>query len=161
MNKKRAIHHSTRNYILILLLLTIACIHDILFEKLFNFLKISTDIPTKKYSVANSVITGLLIAPLIETLLFQYLPLKGLLYINSINKKAYFKWVFVILSTVLFSVSHSYSWIYIVVTIIPGFILSYYFYFFYKSYNLSTAFYFIGLLHFLKNTIALTDKYFF
>jgi hypothetical protein len=156
---KGEINHSFKNYITILVLLIITCLHDILLEKVFIFYHVDMGTPPKDYGIVTNILAAIIIAPLLETVLFQYLPHRGLTYIKAIKNPKVFDWTYVIISTILFCLSHWYSLIYIIVTIIPGFLLAYYFNWYYNKFNYYTAIYYVSLLHLSKNSIALIDKY--
>ena len=153
------IKHTSKNYQMVCVLLAIACLHDILLTKIFTYYNINIEYSAKDYGFATNVIAGLIIAPLLETIIFQYLPFKGLRYFKLTSNEKSFRWAYLVCSTSLFCLSHSYSTVYIIAMILPGLLLAYYFNFYHSKFNFSTAIYFITLLHFSKNTIVLVDKY--
>lgn len=154
------IKHSYKNYIIIFVLLIISCVHDLVFTKIFSVYGIDLGASAKDYGIATNIIASIIIAPLLETIIFQYLPHKGLQYITPLrNSPKTFKWIYVSLATILFCLSHWYSIAYITVTIIPRLLLAYFFNYYYDRFNYSTAIYFISLLHFAKNFLVLIDEY--
>jgi uncharacterized protein len=155
----KEVNHGVKNYGVILVLLIVACLHDILFEKIFILYHVYMGTPPKDYGIATNILAGIIIAPLFETVIFQYIPHKGLKYIKILKNKKVFDWVYILISGTLFCLSHWYSIIYIIVTIIPGLLLAFYFNWYYNKFNYCTAIYYISLLHLLKNSVALIDKY--
>lgn len=154
------IYHSYKNYIIVFVLLIIACAHDLIFTKIISFYGINMGPSAKDYGIVTNIIASIIIAPLLETMIFQYLPHKGLSYIKPLkNSPKLFNWTYVLFATFLFCLSHSYSFIYILATIIPGILLSYYFNYFSLKFNYFTAIYFISLLHLAKNILVLIDEY--
>jgi len=154
------IYHSYRNYITVFVLLIIACTHDLIFTKIIAFYGIDMGPSPKDYGIVTNIIASIIIAPLLETIIFQYLPHKGLSYIKPLkNNPKLFNWVYIVFATFLFCLSHCYSLIYIFATIIPGMILAYYFNYLYRKFNYFNAIYFISLLHLSKNLLVLIDQY--
>lgn len=92
-------------------------------------------------------IYGSILAPLFETLLFQLLPIRIVLKINS-------NWQFlaIIISAALFSINHIFSITYTVYGLFVGIILATsYLVFMYKKNNVY-AFFMVTLIHFIWNT---------
>ena len=149
-----------KNYKIILVLIFVACAHDLVLIRIFKNYGINFFENTKDYGIITNLISGLVIAPILETIIFQLFPHKVLTNIKVIKRSKYFICIYVGLSTLLFCSSHYYSWAYILAMIFPGILLSYYFHYFYKKFNnYNMAIYFITLFHFSKNFIALFDKY--
>ncbi len=122
-----------KTYKIIIALLIVSCVHDILLGHIFKSFGIDPPQRGKNYGLTETVIAALIFAPLFETYICQYLPYKGLLHIRRLYKSKYFVVAYVFLATLLFSLSHYYSWMYIAATIFPGFLMSYFFHFFYKK----------------------------
>jgi Type II CAAX prenyl endopeptidase Rce1-like len=113
-------------------------IHD---NKVINILE------TGQSSLFN-LFLGLIIAPIFETLICQYIPF---LIFQSFTKNNLFP---VIFSALFFGVSHSYSLLYIVFGTMAGFILA-------NAYvasqkRLENAFMNVALIHFTSNFIEFT-----
>jgi len=150
-----------KNYKILVLLLISACLYDIILVRIFQFNGINTFENKTDYGIILNLISGLAIAPVLETYIFQYIPFKILINIKPIRESKYFVLEYIIFSTILFCSSHYYSWAYIFGMIFPGILLSYYFHFFFKKFNnYNISIYFISLFHFSKNFIALANKYF-
>ena len=87
-------------------------------------------------------------APIIETILFQYLPINQVfISYNGKNKKL----VAVLISALCFGVIHLYSLYYFFVMSIGGLLLAYYFCSFKQKTNSISAIFYIALIHSLSN----------
>lgn len=149
-----------KNYKILFILLIISCAHDIILEQIFKSYGILPFENKKDYGIVSNIIAALCIAPIVETIIFQYLPHKLLSFSKPLKKSGYFAFAYILISTMLFCLSHYYSLIYIAAMIFSGILLSYYFQYFFRKYDYRIAIYFITLLHFSKNLLALIDKYF-
>lgn len=89
------------------------------------------------------------IAPFIETLIFQSLVIELLEKIKILNEK---KYIIVIISAILFGISHSYSYIYIFYAGILGLFLGYAYIVYQKKHF--SPFLMVIIIHSLRNTIA-------
>ena len=105
-------------------------------------------------SQIQEVFVGLIFGPIIETLIFQFAPYKVIFYFKKIiqkyllKKESQFLGLYILISSILFAISHSYSAYYIFLMIIPGVILSYSFYFLKKNYTYPILYtFFIHLIH--------------
>lgn len=96
-----------------------------------------------------TVIVGSILAPLIETLIFQYAVIEKLSSIKILKGKNI---VVSIISAALFGISHSYSYLYIFYGFIIGLLLAYA-YLIYKKKNFS-AFWVVFWIHCIRNTIT-------
>jgi CAAX amino terminal protease family. len=67
-------------------------------------------------------VLGLIIAPIIETILYQYLPNHFLIKIRILNK-----YLLIIIPSLLFGLSHSYHFLYMLMTFFGGVVLNYYY----------------------------------
>lgn len=149
-----------KNYKILILLLIVSCVHDIILVNIFQYYGINTFKNITEYGIILNLISGLAIAPVLETYIFQFIPFKLLINIKPIRESKYFVLEYIIFSTLLFCTSHYYNWAYIFGMIFPGILLSYYFHYFFKKFNsYNTTIYFISLIHFSKNFIVLTNKY--
>lgn len=135
------------------------CANDIIYSEIFSFYKIDLALNKIDYGFITTIIGSLIIAPIFETIIFQYLIHKGLKRIFFNRTEHSFRFVFILISASLFSISHWYSFLYILVTIIPGIILSWNFHWLYRHGNYKNAIYFTWLLHFAKNSLSVIDKY--
>jgi hypothetical protein len=154
--KMEKITHSNRTYAVLAFLLIVLCLFDELLSKLLDVFKFPVPQNPHKYSVAENIFAALVFAPLIETAFYQYLLHKGLGKIVILNGKTKtFQITYISASAVLFSLSHFYSLSYIIATLVPGIVLAAYFCNLYKRNDgYSNAFYYVWLLHFSKNLVA-------
>src|ERR1700733_11555579 len=106
-----------KNYRLVVLIVVIACVHDIILEQIFRSFSLNPVVNIKDYGIVTDIIAGLVLAPLLETMIFQYLPHRLLNLLNPIKQSKYFAIIYIFLSTMVFSFSHSYSWMYIMATV--------------------------------------------
>jgi Type II CAAX prenyl endopeptidase Rce1-like len=102
-----------------------------------------------------SFIVAVLFAPLIETLLFQFSIFKIFQRKNLRCPKCL---GYIVVSSLLFGLSHFYSFGYIVFAIAEGILLAYSFYFYHR--NLSKAFWTTALVHSLHNATLFLLLYF-
>lgn len=109
-----------------------------------------------KDGVLGIIIKGLLVAPLLETLVFQrfiYFLFSKISYLNNKNTLS------CIVSGLLFGLSHAYSLYYIIVTTLVGFVFMYTYLIYIK--NLKKSFWFVATIHFLVNLSALIEDVIF
>ncbi len=71
----------------------------------------------EEYGIAKMILFGVLIVPMVETLLFQALPFGILSGMGFFRRH---KWLIILISAVLFSVEHVYSVQYMIYTFIGG-----------------------------------------
>lgn len=103
----------------------------------------------KAASIGTQIIVASIIGPLLETFIFQY----GIIEILSSNKIFKEKKIIIaIISSLLFGISHSYSYLYMFYAFIIGLFLAYS-YFVYKKKGFS-AFWIVFIIHCLRNTIS-------
>lgn len=143
----------------------ISIIYTYISSELIEYLKIDENFIggiTFK-NITQEILVGLILGPIIETIIFQFAVYKVIFYFKNIiqkrlfKKEAQFLVFYIIISTLLFSFSHSYSFFYIFLMIIPGAILAYSFYFFKKNYTYPILYTF--LLHLLHNSfVFITNK---
>jgi hypothetical protein len=103
--------------------------------------------PIEKESIKIRFFVGCVMAPLLETFLFQYLPF-GIF--KALKIKNIF--ILIVLPALLFGLSHWYSPMYVVATFITGLIFN--FLYIYCKKNQLKAFWIVALLHFLCNFLA-------
>lgn len=87
------------------------------------------------------------VAPILETLVFQYMIIKGLLYINLLKK---YPAIPILLSTIIFSSVHSNAY----TVMFAGVLLGYNFYYFNKYKSGSFAYWSTVFLHAFYNIIT-------
>lgn len=104
----------------------------------------TTENGLKDFSNNEKFVLIVIIGPLVETALFQYLPIKILEKIGVKNN-----WIKIIASSILFALLHFYNPIYIAMTFISGFLLNK----FYLESRTKSNFYFVltALLHSMYN----------
>ncbi|NTD96334.1 CPBP family intramembrane metalloprotease [Agrobacterium tumefaciens] len=93
----------------------------------------------------------IIIAPIIETLIFQYLLIETMLGLKL------HPWLCIIVSGSLFGTSHWFNWAYILALSGVGFMPGYYYLALKKQYFLNKLV-FVILIHALSNTIACLEK---
>lgn len=103
----------------------------------------------EKESLAFRIIIGILIAPLLETYLFQKLPF---LIMSRLKVKSML--VRITLPSLAFAINHSFSIFYVGFAFVTGIILNY-MYIACKENNKGYAFIAVALIHSIYNTIAL------
>lgn len=100
------------------------------------------------YSIAVDFLLVVLFAPIIETILFQYLIVNQVfISYNGKNKKI----IAILVSAFCFGIIHLYSFYYFLVTSIGGLLLAYYFCIFKQKVNDISAIFYITLIHSLSN----------
>lgn len=95
---------------------------------------------------------GVLVTPLLETLIFQALPFYLTTKYIKIKKRHY---IFILLSPVLFI--HNFSIGYIITTYLFGFIFAFLYYIAY--YRKENAIKLVALIHFINNLLVFTVRY--
>ena len=104
-------------------------------------------------SLMEEFLIAVIIAPIFETFIFQYLVIETLL--NSKVKPI----VCVAISASLFGASHWYNLVYVLVTTVVGLIFGFY-YMALRHQNFANKLVLVGALHALSNTIAFVDNNF-
>ncbi len=110
-----------------------------------------TDYKTKAFAV-------LILSPLLETLIFYTLIIKVVRaiknsFMKKLNGRSVFK-VSLIIAAVLFGLSHSFSWVYVVYAFLIG--VSFSIQYWYAYYRRKDAFIIISITHSLINLIVFT-----
>lgn len=105
-------------------------------------------------SLQEEFITLVIIAPIVETLIFQYLIIEVLL---NLKLKP---WVCILVSALLFGVSHWYNLVYILVTTVVGLIFAYY-YLALRHQNFMNKLVLITIIHALSNLFAFVNNNFY
>jgi len=106
--------------------------------------------PISERHIAYQIITGCLLAPVLETLLFQVLP------IHIFTKK----WIknrtlAIFISGALFGLTHYYSWQYILWTCVIGLLYAWAYLNYHERQGFKKVFWAITIAHALRNTVAL------
>ena len=132
-----------------------------LFIKLAAFLLIAFFAPSAEFHMPASeaptdrmVLIALVVAPLLETLIYQYVPIRVLLSIKPLQK---YPVVGIVVSTIAFSLAHTNP----ALIIFSGVVLAYNFYYFQKYKSVQFAYWSTVLLHAFYNlvTYLLAYKY--
>ncbi|MBM7615047.1 CPBP family intramembrane glutamic endopeptidase [Alkaliphilus hydrothermalis] len=98
---------------------------------------------------AGIFIVVVIVAPLLETFLFQLMPIKILQWIPALKSR---KYIVILVSAALFASTHSYSMLYIFYTFIIGILLAYSFCVYENK--KSSAFMVVVLIHALRNAVS-------
>ncbi|WP_113651509.1 CPBP family intramembrane glutamic endopeptidase [Pedobacter namyangjuensis] len=102
-------------------------------------------------SLAEEFIIVVVVAPILETIIFQYI------VIETLTRFKIMPIICVFISGILFGMAHWYNLIYVVVLTIVGFIFAYY-YLALRHQNPVNKLVLVTLLHALSNLIAFFDK---
>lgn len=143
---------STIKFIIIMVLLTFLVIIPFLplFYLYENYIgEMGGPVDLETGTLLFKVIHGSILAPIIETLIFQYAVIEILNAVKILKEKNI---AIVIISAVLFGISHSYSYLYVFYAFIIGLLLAYS-YLTYKKKNFS-AFWVVFWIHCMRNTIS-------
>lgn len=103
------------------------------------------DVFDKSMSLTEIFILSVIIAPLLETFLFQYLIIEILSFFKRIKVN-----IIIIISSLAFSLIHYYNFIYILVTLLSGMIYASY-YLYLKEEKQKSPFLYVFALHSLYN----------
>lgn len=106
-----------------------------------------TDSPYAKYGLVETFILLVVVAPLVETMLYQFAIIEILLKIRTPP------WWCIIISALVFGFSHWYNFAYVVVTFVDGLMLAYY-YFKLRPQNYTNKVLWVMLLHASANIVA-------
>lgn len=138
-----------RLFLFTILCLTAAILNGYFFNWLNNtFLHYNITKSTDEYAKIEKAVLMLIISPIVETLLFQYLPNVILLKLKIFNK-----YLLIIIPSIIFGLSHSYHFLYVIMTFCGGLILNYY----YFEMKIKTKYYYWAtvLVHSLYNLYGL------
>jgi membrane protease YdiL (CAAX protease family) len=132
----------------------------VIFNISFNYLtlKFSESKVTYKHnfdSINSEFIMVVFIAPIIETIIFQYLIINQV-YISYNGKKN--KITAIIISSITFGLIHLYNLNYFIVGTIIGILLASSFYYFKEKTNNFTAIFYVFLIHSLSNLYVFLIK---
>lgn len=101
-------------------------------------------------------VTGIIV-PIVETFLFQYIVF--LIIKRFLSSKKYFFGVFMISSSLLFAVAHTYSLFYVLLTLFMGGILAYCYYI--MQFRKESAFWIVAVIHASYNVLLVVTSYLF
>ena len=138
---------------LLLLFILVGIFYSFLTQWVFSIFNIILKNPIENRSKYFQFFVGVIISPLIETLIFQYLIF--ILLRKIIKTKKLFNTAFLFAGTSVFSIAHSYSLYYIIAMIVPSFLLCYCFlYYSNEKTSLKYSFWFTTLFHASTNFLA-------
>jgi len=126
---------------------------SIIFSILSNYFLDSekiTNSAIQGFDTANKFVIAVLFAPLIETLIFQFLVIELVLFLLKRAKHSYGEFFSILVSSFLFSMTHSYSNYYILYAFISGFIYAY-FYLFARKRNGMNGYLTVAFVHSFSN----------
>ncbi|NFP92699.1 CPBP family glutamic-type intramembrane protease [Clostridium sporogenes] len=133
-------------FILIITLCTVATSAILGVIDYFFYIEPSANLVVSESNFISEFILVIIIAPLIETLIFQYSIIKFLRNFNILKNNNI---IIILISSILFGLSHPYSLTYIINTTILGIFLSYSFVI-YENKN-ESPFWVVCAIHSLKN----------
>lgn len=149
-------------FIIIFIVSLISIGFTILCSFILDFFKIEDIGGYKFQNLTQEFFISVLIGPIFETFVFQYSVYYLVRYLLGLiqNQKSlkYFNEIYVVISGLLFAVSHSYSAYYILIMIVPGFLLAYFYVFSLDQYN--RAFLYTFLIHLLHNFYIMIIEYY-
>lgn len=117
--------------------------------------------PFVDWPIYEKFFTIVIFAPILETLVCQYLPIKLVLTFANDSNSNLLSRVAVGVSTVVFASMHNYSISYVLYTILPGLILANSFMHFANKYKrFSEPFLYTSLIHFIANVLAFVVSFF-
>lgn len=123
--------------------------NNFFFEWINNYINCNLSNPLDKDPIYNQFIMSILIAPVMETLLFQYLPNHILSKIRLTNR-----YILLIIPGLIFGLAHiGYSWLYALAMFFAGLLINF---FFLKAKSINKySFWLTALLHGLYNLFCL------
>jgi uncharacterized protein len=132
----------------------IIILYELIAGLTYTYYDIGLENPLTKQPFILDLIGSIIVAPLFETWLCQYLPLRFLR--KWIGNKINSEIVYISISALLFASMHPFSIWYLIFTIIPGVLLAYFFSHFYKLYqSLIVSFWFTAILHSVINVASI------
>ena len=145
------------NFLFLILFVAAFMIHGFLVSSIFKLFDIHLPNVLEDESILFKIFLAIIFAPLLETLLFQFLVYKGL---ERICRDGFRSYIFLISSAVIFAAQHFYSVWYIVGTIIPGILLAHCLLHFTNQYSSTKyGFWFTALSHGLCNSVVLFSEF--
>lgn len=139
-----------------LIYLLLAIINGVIFSEISKYFNISIENDFDKMSIFKKYLVVGIISPIIETFIFQAFIFKIL------NKVKYFenrKYLIILVSSILFALSHSYSSLYIFMTFIAGLIINTFYMQLVLSNSIKFANIVIIVFHMIFNLLALSINY--
>lgn len=108
--------------------------------------------PIEKESIYVIFIISVIVAPVIETFIFQ-LAVIEIGYEFKLRGR-----LLVLLSAILFGISHYYNWVYAMVMVFTGFIFAYSYVFIRNQYDIAKATLFVASLHAASNLVSFLNN---
>ena len=147
-----------KNVYYILLFAFIIILYEVFAGFIYTNYGIVLENPLTKQPFTLQLFGLIIVAPLFETWLCQYLPFYFLR--KWISNKIRIELIYIIISSLLFASQHFYSIWYAVYTVMPGIVLAYCFYYFYKLYqSLIVSFWFTAILHAIINFVGIAFEF--
>lgn len=142
--------------IFFLICLSIILLNNILFTYIFRNEPALISNPYFKKSFLYLFTFVVLLGPFLETYLFQYLPINWLIKKLGGEKKV----LIIILSGILFSILHAFSWAYCLAMLLPSIIMCYYYFELKLKYGSANAYFFTSLLHVIMNFVPVFNEFY-
>jgi Type II CAAX prenyl endopeptidase Rce1-like len=155
---RRKIYTDKKNVCSILLFAFIIILYEVVAGFIYSHYNIVLENPFAKQPFILTLFGLIILAPLFETWLCQYLPLRFLK--KWIGNETGIKPVYISISGLFFASQHFYSIWYVVAMVMPGLMLAYCFYHFYKLYqSLIVSFWFTAILHAIINLVGIAFEF--
>lgn len=103
-------------------------------------------------SLVNIFILSVIIAPIVETFIFQFFLIEFFQF--TLNKTKYIKHVSILVAGILFGLTHNYNIYYVLVMIVIGVYFAWVYWFISKWKGISSAFWSVTLIHAISNLIG-------
>lgn len=123
----------------------ISVLNVVTFNLISNYFKINSGFNNESQTVLEIFFTVVILAPLIETFLFNYTTQKFIEFFTSHKIKV------ILFSSIVFSIVHCYSFIYMVYSFFAGLILNLFYHYCKSNFNVTNAFWLTFLLHLAHN----------
>jgi hypothetical protein len=136
--------------------LVIILLNNILFTYIFQNKQELITNPYFKRSFLYLFTCVVLVGPFLETYIFQYLPINWLINKLGVEKKLFI----IMLSGLLFSILHAYSWAYQLAMLVPSIIMCYYYFELKLKYGSANAYFFTSLLHVIMNLVPVLNEFY-
>ena len=145
-----------RETVFFLICLSIILLNNFLFTYIFQNKQELITNPYSKRSFLYLFTCVVLVGPFLETYIFQYLPINWLINKLGVEKKLFI----IMLSGLLFSILHAYSWAYQLAMLVPSIIMCYYYFELKLKYGSANAYFFTSLLHVLMNFVPVFSEFY-
>jgi hypothetical protein len=148
-------HKRTPDLSLFLKFVLVTIAYDVCFALALSYFEINLESPVDEMTPVVKLLTVIVVAPLFETWLIQYLPFKFIIRSKMASRYKESMLPYVLISACFFALLHYQSLWYIVYAFIPGVIFAYAFARIYKSrLSLKIAFWFTAGIHAATNAFA-------